>query len=403
MLQYRYHRCRTGEEDLTRRVLTEMDVCGSMAIALSTLDTQRGAEYQARYLSLALRHREPRRLAQAMAFEAGYLAGAGKYRAAERMVARADRLVEDSGDQTAVPYVLWARGGLAMFRDSDWRRALDSFRRGIAVMREQHRQATWEISTGQQFAFSCRLWLGELPALAERVPGHIRAAELRGDNYSALGARLRFAPLLHLWRGEGVAALRELESAVAAWAGAHRGAALRNPVSIITRADVLLYRDEPDRLSRHVRLDATTLAGSQLARYPFVLRETAHALARVALAGAAAARGAERAALLDEVACTIAILRRDPAPAWSALSALLEAGCARIAGRDDDARKMLEAAIAQLDALHMVVHAAAARRALGALVGGSEGEALTARADEHMRLQGIAEPERWAAVVAPAL
>jgi len=402
-LEYRYKRCRTAEADLTRRALTEMDVCASIAIALSTLDTVRGAEYQARYLELALHHGEPRRLSQALALEAGYLAGAGKYRAAERMVARADRLVEDSGDQAAVPYVLWARGGLAMFRDNDWRQALDSFRRGIAVMREQHRQATWEMSTGQQFAFSCRLWLGELPALAERVPGHIRAAELRGDNYSALGARLRFAPLLHLWRGEGVAALRELESAVAAWAGAHRGAALRNPVSIITRADVLLYRDEPDRLSRHVRLDATTLAGSQLARYPFVLRETAHALARVALAGAAAARGAERAALLDEVACTIAILRRDPAPAWSALSALLEAGCARIAGRDDDARKMLEASIAQLDALHMVVHAAAARRALGALVGGSEGEALTARADEHMRLQGIAEPERWAAVVAPAL
>ena len=403
MLQHRYHRCRTGEEDLTRRVLTEMDVCRSMAIALSTLDTRRGAEYQARYLSLALRHREPRRLAQALALEAGYLAGAGSYRGAERMAARSERLVEDTGDQGAVPYILWARGALAMFRDSDWRGALESFRRGIAITREQHRVAAWETSTGQQYAFSCRLWLGELPALVERVPGFIRAAELRGDNYTALGTRLRLAPLIHLWRGDGAAALRELDSAVAAWAGAQRRQAVRNPAAIATRADILLHCGEPDRLVRHVPIDVRGLAGSQFARYPFVLCEAAHALARVALARAAGARGAERAAAIAEVARATSLLRRDAAPVWSALADLLDAGRARIDGRDDEARRSLEAAIAELDALHMVVHAAAARRGLGRLVGGSEGAALTARADEHLRLQGIAQPDTWAAVLAPAL
>lgn len=402
-LEYRYKRCRTGEADLTRRVLTEMDVCASIAIALSMLDTARGAEYQTRYLDLALRQGEPRRVAQALALEAGYLAGAGKYRAAERMAARADRLVEEAGDQTAVPYLLWARGALAMFRDSDWRRALDSFRRGIAVVRDQHRMATWETSTGEQYSFACRLWLGELPVLSERVPGHIRAAELRGDSYAALSARLRFAPLLHLWRDDGAAAVRELDSAEAAWAGAQRGAAVRNPAAIATRADILLYRGEPDRLSHHVRIDVLGLAGSQFARYPFVLRETAHALARVALARAASSRGGERTAALDEVSAAVALLRRDHAPVWTALTALLEAGCARIGRRDDDARRSLESAIAELDALHMVVHAAAARRALGQLIGGSDGAALTARADEHLVLQGIAEPARWAAVLAPAL
>ncbi|HEY8142766.1 MAG TPA: protein kinase [Kofleriaceae bacterium] len=402
-LGYRYARCKTGEADLSRRVLTEMDVCGSMAIALSTLDTARGAEYQARYLALALRHGETRRVAQALALEAGYLAGAGKYRAAERMAGRADRLVEDSGDQGAVPYVLWARGALAMFKDSDWRAALDSFRRGIAVVREQNRVAAWETSTGEQFVFACRLWLGELPLLVERVPGFIRAAELRGDNYTALGTRLRFGPLIHLWRGDGAAALRELDGAVAAWAGAQRGQTVRNPAAIATRADILLHCGEPDRLIRHVRLDVRALASSQFARYPFVLRETAHALARVALARAASTAGGERATALDDVWRASSLLRRDPAPVWSALADLLDAGRARIDGRDDEARRDLESAIAELDRLHMVVHAAAARRALGRLIGGSEGEALTARADEHLKLQGIAQPETWAAVLVPAI
>jgi len=99
----------------------------------------------------------------------------------------------------------------------------------------------------------------------------------------------------------------------------------------------------------------------------------------------------------------VALLRRDPAPVWPALADLLEAGCARLDARDDDARRLLESAIAGLDRLQMVVHAAAARRGLGRLIGGSEGEALTARADEHLKLQGIAHPETWAAVLAPAL
>ena len=402
-LGYRVARCRTSEADLSRRVLTEMDVCGSMAIALSTVDTGRGAEFQARYLSLALRHGEPRRVAHALALEAGYLAGSGKYRSAERMAARAERLVEATDDAGAVPYLLWGRGALAMFRDSDWRGALDCFRRGIAVVREQHRGAAWETSTGEQYVFACRLWLGELPVLAERVPGFIRAAELRGDNYTALGTRLRFAPLLHLWRGDGAAALRELDGAIAAWAGAQRGQAVRNPAAIATRADILLHCEAPERLSRHVRIDVAGLAASQFARYPFVLCETAHALARVALARAAGSRGSERSDALQEVARATAILRRDPAPVWSALSDLLDAGRACIDGREEDARGSVESAIAGLDALQMLVHAAAARRVLGRLVGGSEGEALTTRADEHLKLQGIAVPETWAAVLAPAI
>jgi tetratricopeptide (TPR) repeat protein len=399
--QLRHRRC--GECDLPRRVLTEMDVYGSMSIALSLLDTVRGSGYQARFLDLTLRHGEPRRLSQAFATEAGYLAGAGKYRAAERMAARAERLVEECGDKAAVPYLLWARGALAMFRDSAWRVGLDSFRRGLAVMREQVRPAAWEMSTGEQYSFACRLWLGELSILAERVPGYIRAAELRGDNYAALGARLRFSPLIQLWRGDGAEALRELDSAVAAWTGAQRGHGARAQSAIFTRADILLHLGEPERMSQEVRLDVAALAGSQFVRFPFILCEAAHALGRVALGRAVNARAAARGEALDEVARATALLRRNGAPVWRGLASLLEAGCARVVGDDDLARRSLAAAIAELDALQMVVHAAAARRGLGRLLGGSDGEALAARADEHLAMQGIADPASWTRVLAPAL
>jgi hypothetical protein len=49
----------------------------------------------------------------------------------------------------------------------------------------------------------------------------------------------------------------------------------------------------------------------------------------------------------------------------------------------------------------MAVHAACARRIKGALVGGESGQRLVAEADAAMAAQGIARPDRWAAMIAP--
>lgn len=48
-------------------------------------------------------------------------------------------------------------------------------------------------------------------------------------------------------------------------------------------------------------------------------------------------------------------------------------------------------------------NAAALRLKAGALLGGSEGAALSARADAELRAMGVREPDRWANVIAPGL
>jgi hypothetical protein len=70
-------------------------------------------------------------------------------------------------------------------------------------------------------------------------------------------------------------------------------------------------------------------------------------------------------------------------------------------GAPERSAARLEEALRGFDAIGMQLHAACARRRLGAPRGGSEGEELIAEADRFMREQAIPRTERFAAMYAP--
>ena len=67
----------------------------------------------------------------------------------------------------------------------------------------------------------------------------------------------------------------------------------------------------------------------------------------------------------------------------------------------ESATAYLEDAAEKLDAADMALDAAAARRRLGTLLGDERGDALVAEADAWMQQEGISNPERMAAMLAP--
>jgi hypothetical protein len=88
--------------------------------------------------------------------------------------------------------------------------------------------------------------------------------------------------------------------------------------------------------------------------------------------------------------------------AWTQpLAAMIQAGVASARDRRAEAATLLRAAIEQLEATEMAMHAAAARYQLGSLIGGDEGEMLTARAERAMTTEGVRVPARLAAMLAP--
>jgi len=88
--------------------------------------------------------------------------------------------------------------------------------------------------------------------------------------------------------------------------------------------------------------------------------------------------------------------------AWAApLAAMLAASIAIESGDAAGARVALQRAIAAAEAVEMALHAAAARRQLGMLLGGGAGAATVGQADEAMKALGVRVPERYAQMLLP--
>jgi hypothetical protein len=115
----------------------------------------------------------------------------------------------------------------------------------------------------------------------------------------------------------------------------------------------------------------------------------------------AAARGTERGPLVREAERDARALGREGAPWSAAVGQLLEAGVATGRGEAGRAAALLREAAGRCDSAGLHLHAAAARRRLGALAVSDEGAALAADADRWMASQGVVRPERMAALLVP--
>ena len=131
-----------------------------------------------------------------------------------------------------------------------------------------------------------------------------------------------------------------------------------------------------------------------------VMLHHARGPAAIAAAGAAASTD-ESARLLKEAERDVAFLQRQRLPYSTALAALLAAGIVSVRRDAAGAAAQLELAAGGFDACDMALHAAVARRHLGAGAGGASGRALVAASDARILREGVQRPDRWASMIAP--
>ncbi len=87
---------------------------------------------------------------------------------------------------------------------------------------------------------------------------------------------------------------------------------------------------------------------------------------------------------------------------WIApLASLVRAATANAEGDAAGACAALREAIERATAADMSLHAWCARRQLGCLIGGEEGDRLVAQADAAMQAEGVRAPARLAATLVP--
>jgi serine/threonine protein kinase len=383
----------------SRRDLTEIDVCWCASIGLSIIDPIRGSVFQARGLRHALRAGEPKRLVRALAMEAAHVACAG--RPVSRRTARLLQVAESAGSLAPEPYtrgMLQLARAIVAYLECRWSDARAAAEPAEAIFRDHCTGVAWEIDTARIFALWSLNFLGKITELRQRWSNLIKDARERGNIYMSgtLGALLMAVVRLADDDLEGGQA--ELAEVARLWS--HQGYHIQHHNRTLARCLFSLYRSENTETWDLLESLRSTYARSLLLRVQTIRIELERFRARGAIAASCVVHDSGR--LLREAEKAALSLDRERVPVATAHALSIRAQIAATAGAVAQARVLFERAIRAFEELGMSLFAAAARRRLGRLVGGDEGNTLVTGADEWMKSQGIRNPPRMAALyIAP--
>jgi hypothetical protein len=364
------------------------------------VDTVQGAYFQTRGLLFALRAGEPFHLARALALEAGHVSiGGGRTRQrTARLIAAAEALARQVGQPYLLALVTLVKG-IAAALAGDWPNGRALCDEAEAVLRGACTGVVWERETAQRFALWPLLFMGEVNEMARRVPVLLQEAQERDDLYAATNLSLVLRPFLRLAADESGRAREEVRATIARWS--QQSFHVQHMNHLHDEAVIDLYEGDGPAAWRRLTDQWPVLVRGQFLRVQQVGIFLTHLRARAALAAAAAA--ADPGPLLRAAEQDARRLRRERMPWADALAQLVLAGVSLGRGDSERARGSLRAAITGCDATAMRLHAAAARRCLGRLLGGDAGRALVAEAEAWMAGQNVRNPERMTALLAPGV
>lgn len=387
------------EGEVAASELTRIDLCWSVAGGLAMVDTIRGADFQTRHLLLALRAGEPIRVARALAAEGGFhsVGGVRSRRRAAQLFAEVRALLARHPSEQ-VQFLLTGSECISAFQAGQWRRSLELARHAELEIRHQQTTATWEHDTIDFFVLYSLFYLGELGELATHAPALLRHAVARGDLYAATNLRVGFINAAWLVSGDVETAREHLAEAARQWTV--RWVHLQHYHQLLGDAQVALYTGDAEPAHRALEERWPALRAAQLLRISLIDDEIRHLRARLSIATALSG-SRRRDALLADAARDAARVTRAQEAAIAPLGELALAAVDH--ARRDEARAAarLRRCVTAFDRADMAAYAAAARAALGRVLGGDEGAALVGQAEEALRGQAVAEPTRWFAMLAP--
>ncbi|MBW2699138.1 MAG: hypothetical protein JRE70_21830 [Deltaproteobacteria bacterium] len=385
-------------------VLRHIDMCWSVTIGLSMVDTIRGTHFQSRHILAALRAGEPYRICRALAFEVSGSVVRGKrsVRRTEKLLQTGWALARRIDDPHALGLMAVANASAASFHGR-FREALEMCERADTLLRDHCTGVVWELDTNEIFRLHSYCWMGRWKELSFRLPSLLREAREREDLYLAtyLGSRSFYT--VHL-AADHVAEAREGQrSSIAAWSS--QGFQVQHYWDWLACTEIDLYDERADVAWRRIEERWRAYLRSALHLNQALYIESLSLRARAALALAATHSDpnahSDARKLLRTAARDAKRMSSQERPWGNALADLLRAGISATQGDAQTAATLAHAAEQQFNALDMGLHAAAARRRRGRLLGGAEGHSLAESAAAWMSEEGIKNPGRVTAMLIP--
>ncbi len=303
------------------------------------------------------------------------------------LIEEAARFARRSGDPRLLGFS-WFCSGLARMCAGRFREALARVEDGLGLLESGGGALAWERNACQGVTLQALFELGALATRARRAAEWLSDARARDDRAGAVQAGLAVSFAI-LASGDPAGARDAASEALAlSWRG---GFGAPHQVALWIEVASLLYEGEAGAARARLLAAWPALRASQLLRIQLVRIEALHlrGLTAVAVGG----EEARRLARLDA-----ARLARERRPHALAAATLLHAAAAADGGDVARATDGLEEAARGYAAAEMMVHAATARRARGALLGGHAGSALVAAADAALAAEGVRDGARWSAM-----
>jgi hypothetical protein len=381
------------------RELMRIDACNSIATSLALIDPICGRLFQARNLLASMRAGEPKRVARALAFEVSYrgMAGGPGWEKTKTVDAEAHRVAQSVAEPFAIAWSN-ATSAVAHYLCGYFVEALAMCREAERTLVEQCAGTTWETLSVRLFGIYSLVHLGDFAELRTQHASVLRWAMERGDLYATVNLRIGYSNLVWLVADDPVTARREATQAMQQWST--RGFHLEHYYELLALTNTDLYegkaRDAYERLSAGWPL----LRRAYLTRVQLVRLFARNMRARAAVA-TAAAEPAARGELLAVAERETRQVEREAMPWTFAMSTLIRAAAAHLRGNKGEAVALLERAVREADAQKLGWVGAGARHALGTCTGGAEGERLVADALQRLTTQGVKDPVRLIAIVAP--
>jgi hypothetical protein len=277
------------------------------------------------------------------------------------------------------------KAGLVCGSRGLWKKSREHLERASRILRDNQRDVQAVLDNLQSFQDLAAFAAGEWLELASTTPGSIEQAYSRDRIWLGVMSSGLTGSVAWL-SGDDVAGYqRVLEQAKLRW----RPSAEPEYPDLVLPMGVLalhLYRAEPDQAlaaiePRWSELSGSVVGGAKIALVFLLHLRAMAALAKLRSSGDRACQAIVRDASKRLLRLGLAF--------GAPMRAALEAGLALGAGQPELAAKQLRAAVEGFEQNDMTLHGAAARRRLGQLVGGDEGQALLAAGDAALRAQRV--------------
>ncbi|MBV9122843.1 MAG: AAA family ATPase, partial [Planctomycetes bacterium] len=394
----RLHFRERPEADIPPAELTRLDICWSAVLSLGVIDIIRGADFQARGLLLALQAGDPFRITRALALEAIHTAAGGSHtaKATARLLEAADQLVQRVPHPYAQGIVTLAHGAVE-FLQGLYPAARQHLHEAEEIFRDHCTGVAWELDTARTYGLWSLLFLGEYAELSRRGPALLNDAQERGDLFAATNLKTYVLPMVFLAADRPEQARDSVAQGLAQWS--QQGFHAQHLLALFSQVDIELYAGKGQAAWDTLEARWPDFSQSLLTRIQSAHIQLLYCRARSAVA--AGAMTANPFPFFFAAENDARQLDRENTPRSRAQAQVIRAGLAMLRKDADTARQLLTEAARAFDQEHMALHAAAARRRLGELLGGAEGRALITQADSTMRSQKIRRPNRLTAVLVP--